>query len=381
MPNNNNSLPVLTGTPVAGVAMLDRPEKAGYFIFPDLSVRHEGKYRLMFSLYEELKDVKDYDAETVERVSQIHNPQFSHRLEVKSREFVVYSAKKFPGLSNSTDLSRCFAEQGCRVRIRREVRMRRRDTKREEYDDDFEHYERARVSVTPDAYVPQPVSTPIASEPVDRPRSASIASNYGAHTRRPSMEQPHQAYYPSPQPNQQMYSPYAPAPSAYMPPPHQSYPQSTQTTYATAQAPSMPTAYNYHPYQTPYSVAPPQPNCQAPQPPMTSSPYGYDAALLKDERANSVSSQPMPQVQPASLAGQKRSYGSTFDTQAIEAPLHHGARPQVTATDPRYTTPVETAVSTSTMYDDVDLPTMSYRRADGSSRIRNQPLHYASTAL
>ncbi|KAF2209186.1 hypothetical protein CERZMDRAFT_70332, partial [Cercospora zeae-maydis SCOH1-5] len=53
--------PVLTGTPVAGMVYLDRPNAAGYFIFPDLSVRHEGNYRLSFSLYEELKNVKDED--------------------------------------------------------------------------------------------------------------------------------------------------------------------------------------------------------------------------------------------------------------------------------------------------------------------------------
>ena len=50
-------------------------------------------------------------------------------MEVKSQDFVVYSAKKFPGLTESTALSRTVAEQGCRVRIRRDVRMRRRDGK------------------------------------------------------------------------------------------------------------------------------------------------------------------------------------------------------------------------------------------------------------
>ena len=46
------SFPVLTGMPVAGMAYLDRPTAGGYFIFPDLSVRHEGKFRLSFNLYE-----------------------------------------------------------------------------------------------------------------------------------------------------------------------------------------------------------------------------------------------------------------------------------------------------------------------------------------
>lgn len=33
--------PILTGVPASGMAYLDRPSEAGYFIFPDLSVRHE----------------------------------------------------------------------------------------------------------------------------------------------------------------------------------------------------------------------------------------------------------------------------------------------------------------------------------------------------
>ena len=46
---------------------------------------------------------------------------FDWRMEVKSDLFTVYSAKKFPGLAESTNLSRTVAEQGCRVRIRRDV--------------------------------------------------------------------------------------------------------------------------------------------------------------------------------------------------------------------------------------------------------------------
>jgi len=176
------SCPVLTGVPVAGVAYLDRPSQAGYFIFPDLSVRHEGRYRLNFHLYEEIKDAKDADKDsTLPLPNQINRsnskpgtPQaYLHfRLEVKSVPFTVYSAKKFPGLATSTSLSRIIAEQGCRVRIRRDVRMRRRGDKREE---DYEFDEEraaayARTSdrfTTPDRYV----------NSMERPRSNSNGSN------------------------------------------------------------------------------------------------------------------------------------------------------------------------------------------------------------
>ncbi|KAF2478718.1 velvet factor-domain-containing protein, partial [Neohortaea acidophila] len=122
--------PVLTGTPVAGMVYLERPTRAGYFIFPDLSVRHEGKYRIVFSLFEEVKDAKDEDCiADHEKPIGWRNGYISHRVEIRSQPFNVYSAKKFPGLAESTPLSRMVADQGCRVRIRRDVRMRRRDTK------------------------------------------------------------------------------------------------------------------------------------------------------------------------------------------------------------------------------------------------------------
>ena len=194
--------PVLTGMPVAGMAYLDRPSPAGYFIFPDLSVRHEGKYRLSFNLFEELKEDKDADVET--NVTSPENPSNTllrsspmapqahvhFRLEVKSEPFVVFSAKKFPGLAESTLLSRVVAEQGCRVRIRRDVRMRRRDTKAskdyDDYDEDGPGYAHTERFATPDGYSQQAIP--------DRARSASNASleahpPYATIERRPSVHE------------------------------------------------------------------------------------------------------------------------------------------------------------------------------------------------
>jgi Velvet factor len=37
-----------------------------------------------------------------------------------SAPFVVYSAKKFPGVVESTDLSKCFATQGIKIPIRKD---------------------------------------------------------------------------------------------------------------------------------------------------------------------------------------------------------------------------------------------------------------------
>ncbi|KAF7113647.1 hypothetical protein CNMCM5793_003003 [Aspergillus hiratsukae] len=215
--------PVLTGVPVAGVAYLDRPEQAGYFIFPDLSVRHEGRYRLSFHLYEEIKDVKDADKDTPmpDVNSSIHltkpsepKSYLNFRLEVKSVPFTVYSAKKFPGLATSTSLSRIIAEQGCRVRIRRDVRMRRRGEKRtDDYDFDDGRVFGARSDryTTPDMY---------AANSAERARSTSISTTadaafpYGSDAhRRPSASeygfqgaQPYQRSIPA--------APAAPVPAA-----------------------------------------------------------------------------------------------------------------------------------------------------------------------
>ena len=216
------TFPVLTGMPVAGMAYLDRPTAAGYFIFPDLSVRHEGKYRLSFNLFEELKESKDADAEPaitspdhpnnkLLRSSPMAPQSHVHfRLEVKSEPFIVFSAKKFPGLAESTALSRVVAEQGCRVRIRRDVRMRRRDTKPNEKYDEYDEengYPRSDRFITPDAYGQAPIT--------DRPRSVSHSSvdpstPYVSMDQRPSMQD--MSYY-----NQSAYqqaSATAPMPSS-----------------------------------------------------------------------------------------------------------------------------------------------------------------------
>ena len=186
--------PVLTGMPVAGMAYLDRPSPAGYFIFPDLSVRHEGKYRLSFNLFEETKERGvEPDSAPANPPSASNQARGSHappsnfvpfRLEVKSKPFVVYSAKKFPGLAESTSLSRLVAEQGCRVRIRRDVRMRRRDAKTSKEFEDLEEegapYTQVDRYATPDNYGQTPVP--------ERPRSVSTTSVDGTPLPYPLME-------------------------------------------------------------------------------------------------------------------------------------------------------------------------------------------------
>lgn len=291
LPVAPSTFPVLTGSPVAGMAYLDRPNPAGYFIFPDLSVRHEGLYRLSFSLFEELKEDKDADVEPPGGSPKSKDKLLSSnpmaprahvhfRLEVKSVPFAVYSAKKFPGLSESTPLSRTVAEQGCRVRIRRDVRMRRRDKNNEGY----QEYEDENSYTQSEHY-----QTP--HQASDRPRSISNGSmdpqTPYSTGRRQSMPDPAGGGYFPPIPYthsnyQQPPPPPAPAPvqSATSFTSHLNFGGSTTPQYATptfplSQQPPAPHSYNQNSpnfqYPTSYHArqmsAPNNYNYHAPPPP------------------------------------------------------------------------------------------------------------------
>ncbi|KAJ7054617.1 velvet factor-domain-containing protein [Mycena amicta] len=79
----------------------------GFFVFPDLSVRTEGSYRLKLSLYEVVgNDVR-------------------HCKSIYSSPFYVYTAKKFPGVEESSPLTCSLADQGIKIRIRKDIRMRK----------------------------------------------------------------------------------------------------------------------------------------------------------------------------------------------------------------------------------------------------------------
>ncbi|OAQ96502.1 hypothetical protein LLEC1_01390 [Akanthomyces lecanii] len=175
--------PILTGVPASGMAYLDRPHEAGYFIFPDLSVRHEGYFCLSFSLFETTKEEKDFDLEPATDVPS----GVDWRMEIKTQPFNVFSAKKFPGLMESTTLSKIVADQGCRVRIRRDVRMRKRDAKGASSQDSREEAYR------------KPVPRPINTAPSPRDRSLSNSSEHrpqypADHQRCPSVADSHASH-------------------------------------------------------------------------------------------------------------------------------------------------------------------------------------------
>lgn len=101
-----------TGSVVSSLYHLKDPqnqnEDAGFFVFPDLSVRTEGSYRLKLSLFE------------------VVDNSVRHCKSIFSAPFYVYTAKKFPGMEESTPLSCSLADQGIKIRIRKDIRVRKR---------------------------------------------------------------------------------------------------------------------------------------------------------------------------------------------------------------------------------------------------------------
>ncbi|KAI0252299.1 velvet factor-domain-containing protein [Lactifluus subvellereus] len=100
-----------TGSVVSSLYHLKDAENdnrdAGFFVFPDLSVRQEGSYRLKLSLFE------------------VVGSNVYHCKSIFSSPFYVYTAKKFPGMEESTALSCSLADQGIKIRIRKDIRQRK----------------------------------------------------------------------------------------------------------------------------------------------------------------------------------------------------------------------------------------------------------------
>ena len=76
----------------------------GFFVFGDLSIKQEGEYRLKFTLF------------------KLNNETCTCLASIVSDPFTVYPSKTFPGMSESTFLTRSFSDQGVRLRLRKDSR-------------------------------------------------------------------------------------------------------------------------------------------------------------------------------------------------------------------------------------------------------------------
>jgi hypothetical protein len=92
--------------------LTDQNHETGiWFVFQDLSVRTEGNFCLKFT-FVDVNDPENHGHPT-KRQSPILATVFS-------QTFQVYSAKKFPGVIESTELSKAFAQQGVKIPIRKD---------------------------------------------------------------------------------------------------------------------------------------------------------------------------------------------------------------------------------------------------------------------
>ncbi|KAG8630744.1 hypothetical protein KVT40_002363 [Elsinoe batatas] len=89
---------------IDGKTVINQQISLGFFVFGEVSVKRLGEHRLLFSLYE-------LDKETL---------QVAFHRSILSDIFTVHPQKIYPGLGEPTQLSRTFADQGVRLRLRKE---------------------------------------------------------------------------------------------------------------------------------------------------------------------------------------------------------------------------------------------------------------------
>ncbi|KAG0083619.1 hypothetical protein BGZ92_010621 [Podila epicladia] len=111
---------ILMGSVVVSPILLfnEKGEQGWYFSFPDLSIRTEGVYTLKFSLLR----LGSFDFMSPVEDDEDSSPVIA---EATSEPFTVFSAKKFPGMTESTLLSKAFARQGLKIPIRNDLRVRK----------------------------------------------------------------------------------------------------------------------------------------------------------------------------------------------------------------------------------------------------------------
>ena len=119
--------------------LVDLDKNTGlWFVFQDLSVRQEGIFRLKFSFFD-LQDGQNVDGSSSESntsESIMLAKQAPMLAQIYSKPFQVYSAKKFPGVADSTQLSKEFAKQGIKIPIRKDDGKKRKGVNSNSPEDD-----------------------------------------------------------------------------------------------------------------------------------------------------------------------------------------------------------------------------------------------------
>ncbi|KAI5927815.1 hypothetical protein F4810DRAFT_721301 [Camillea tinctor] len=118
-PNGMYTRNLIGSLAASGSRLTDPSDKIGiWFILQDLSVRTEGWFRLRFSFINLRRTgATPNGGSDAELLNRGRAPVLA---QVFSEKFQVYSAKKFPGVCESTALSKCFAVQGVKIPIRKD---------------------------------------------------------------------------------------------------------------------------------------------------------------------------------------------------------------------------------------------------------------------
>ncbi|KAG8525373.1 uncharacterized protein KY384_009017 [Bacidia gigantensis] len=135
----------LIGNLAVGAFKLTYPENdlGVWFILQDLSVRTEGTFRLKLNFVDvgtsasAAMDPPTPRAQTQSlQTGKLNTAAAPVLASCYSNHFQVFSAKKFPGVVDSTDLSKAFAKQGIKIPIRKDGGGARGNERREWDDGD-----------------------------------------------------------------------------------------------------------------------------------------------------------------------------------------------------------------------------------------------------
>jgi hypothetical protein len=91
-------------------------KKSFFFIFPQVSVRIKGEFRLKFLIFNPRLYFFIYSFYRAERSSLGCSPIMA---EIFSDPFIVYTIKTFPGVEQTTELSNLIKNQGIKFNSRR----------------------------------------------------------------------------------------------------------------------------------------------------------------------------------------------------------------------------------------------------------------------
>jgi len=117
--------------------LTDDKGKVGlWFVLQDLSVRTEGWFRLKMNLF----NLAEFNLAEDGSSNQSPSPDLLKEAPCLascfSQPFKVYSAKRFPGVVETTSLSKIFAKQGIKIPIRKDGKDGNQKRKKDESDDD-----------------------------------------------------------------------------------------------------------------------------------------------------------------------------------------------------------------------------------------------------